>query len=43
MSGMRDKLIHQYFRVDLEIVWKTATDDLPGLKPKLEKIIEIED
>ena len=28
---MRDKLIHHYFGVDLEVVWKTATEDLPEL------------
>lgn len=29
MAGMRDKLIHQYFGVDLEIVWKAVKEDLP--------------
>jgi len=29
MAGMRDKLIHDYFEVDLALVWETATDDLP--------------
>lgn len=33
MAGMRDKLIHEYFGVDLEILWQTATVDLPPLKP----------
>ena len=32
IAGMRDKLIHDYFSVDLEAVWKTATSDLPPLK-----------
>lgn len=32
MAGMRDKVIHEYFGVDLEIVWKTAKDRLPQLK-----------
>lgn len=31
MAGMRDKLIHQYFGVDLDQVWLTATDDVPFL------------
>src|ERR1700687_648769 len=35
MAGIRDKLIHEYFGVDLEVVWKTAKEDLPGLKPAL--------
>ncbi len=32
IAGMRDKLIHGYFGVDLEKVWLTARDDLPQLK-----------
>lgn len=32
IAGMRDKLIHQYFGVDLNSVWLTATEDLPVLK-----------
>ncbi|MEM8961754.1 MAG: HepT-like ribonuclease domain-containing protein [Acidobacteriota bacterium] len=32
IAGMRDKLIHMYFGVDLDTVWLTAVDDLPPLK-----------
>lgn len=32
MAGMRDKLIHEYSGVDVDTVWKTATEDLPALK-----------
>ena len=38
ISGMRDKLIHQYFGVDLEIVWKTCKEDLVGIKDKLNEL-----
>jgi uncharacterized protein with HEPN domain len=38
MAGMRDVLIHDYIEVDFEIVWKTATADLPKLKNLLVKI-----
>ena len=37
---MRDKVIHHYFRVDLDVVWKTATRFVPNLKPEIEKILE---
>ncbi len=39
MAGMRDKLIHQYFGVDLEAVWEAATRDLPILKTEIEEIL----
>lgn len=37
ICGMRDKLIHDYFGVNLMSVWKTATEDAPALKSALEK------
>jgi len=40
MAGMRDKLIHEYFGVDLEILWKTAKDDVPQLKTPISKVFE---
>jgi len=39
MIGMRDRLIHAYFDVNLDVVWGTVTEDLPGLVTKLEKIV----
>lgn len=32
MAGMRDKLIHDYLDVDLDVVWRTVEADLPLLK-----------
>jgi uncharacterized protein with HEPN domain len=32
MAGMRDKLIHEYFGVKLEVVWKTVKERLPEVK-----------
>ena len=29
MTGLRHKLIHDYFEVDLDVVWRTATDNVP--------------
>jgi uncharacterized protein with HEPN domain len=39
--GMRNRLTHAYFEVDLDIVWAVVTNDLPTLVTQLEKIIEI--
>lgn len=38
MAGMRDRLVHGYFDINLDIVWETLKDDLPGLIEQLEKI-----
>jgi len=37
--GMRDRLIHGYFDVNLDVVWETVTQDLPSLIAQLEKIV----
>lgn len=42
MTGMRDKLIHEYFGIDTEILWKVAKDELPPLKPLIQKILKEE-
>lgn len=39
MAGMRDKLIHQYFGVDIAGVWDTAEQDIPTLKNYLIKLL----
>lgn len=38
ISGMRDKLIHNYFGVDIEIVWKTVQKDIPYLESLIKEI-----
>lgn len=40
MAGMRDKLIHQYFGVDMEVLWITSTENVPRLKVLISKVIE---
>jgi len=40
MAGMRDKLIHEYFGVDLRRVWNTVKRDIPNLKPFFDKILK---
>ncbi|MDZ7725094.1 MAG: HepT-like ribonuclease domain-containing protein [candidate division KSB1 bacterium] len=37
---MRDKLIHDYFGIDIEVVWKSATLDIETLKPLIQEIID---
>jgi len=39
IAGTRDRLVHGYFDVDLEIVGKIITKDLPSLIVRLEKLI----
>ncbi|RJQ17025.1 DUF86 domain-containing protein [Candidatus Woesearchaeota archaeon] len=40
IAGMRDKLIHEYFGVDIAAVWKTVENDLPILKKEIEKMVK---
>jgi uncharacterized protein with HEPN domain len=40
MAGIRDKLIHDYVNVNLEVVWKTVIEDLPVLVPQIQQIIQ---
>jgi uncharacterized protein with HEPN domain len=40
IAGMRDKLIHDYFSVDLHRVWNTAKRDLPALKATVIRLLE---
>ena len=40
IAGMRDVLIHAYFSVDVELLWKTATEDVPELKKKMQRVKE---
>ena len=40
MAGIRDKLIHDYMSVNLEVVWKTVIEDLPALLPLLQRVLD---
>jgi uncharacterized protein with HEPN domain len=42
MTGMRNKVIHEYFGVDTEIVWKTAKKQIPTLKKKIFTLLKHE-
>ena len=39
VAKMRDKIIHFYFGVDYEIVWKVIKERLPGIKPFIEQVL----
>jgi len=40
MAGMRDKIIHAYFGLNLQIVWKVVKERLPELKPLVKKVLK---
>lgn len=40
ISAMRNKLMHEYFGANLEVVWKTVQEDLPVIIPVLHKMLE---
>ncbi len=40
MAGIRDKLIHEYHGVDLEIIWKVVKEELPPVKPLVLKLLK---
>lgn len=38
ITGMRDKLVHEYFGVDLQTIWTTVRQDLPALLPLVQRL-----
>ena len=39
LRGMRNRIVHEYFHLDPEIVWDTATVDLPALEGPLQSLL----
>lgn len=37
--GMRNRIIHAYFDVNTDVVWKTVTEEIPALVPKLKAVL----
>lgn len=40
IADMRNKLIHEYFGIDVEVVWKTIKEDIPELKIKISGLMK---
>ena len=40
IANMRNKLIHEYFGIDVEVVWENAKEDIPELKEKMLELIK---
>jgi len=40
IAGMRNKLTHEYFGVNTEVVWRTVQEDLPVIIPALRKLLK---
>jgi uncharacterized protein with HEPN domain len=40
MGDFRNKLIHDYFGLDLDVIWKTATEDAPRLLAQIEGLVK---
>ena len=38
--GMRNKLIHEYFDLNIDVLWLTVTNDVPILKKQINKVLK---
>ncbi|MCJ7622814.1 MAG: DUF86 domain-containing protein [Anaerolineaceae bacterium] len=41
MIAIRNIIIHEYFRIDVEILWQTIVEDVPPILPALKAILDI--
>jgi len=39
MYGMRNRIVHDYFEIDLDVVWQTIQRDLPVLRPQIVQLL----
>lgn len=42
MTGMRNRIVHRYFRIDLDIVWSVVREDLPELIDRIGRLVRRE-
>jgi uncharacterized protein with HEPN domain len=40
MSGLQDIIVHQYFGIKIDVIWKIIQNDLPGLEERIRSILE---
>lgn len=40
IAAMRNKLMHEYFGVNMEVVWRTVQEDLPAIIPTLRRMLK---
>jgi len=40
MTGMRDKMIHEYFAIEISILWRTIKEDIPPIKPLIQEVLK---
>jgi uncharacterized protein with HEPN domain len=40
--GFRNILVHEYFGLDLEVIWRAAETETPELRRQIERILEAE-
>ncbi len=42
MAGMRDKLIHEYFGINYQVLWKTANENVPTISRLIQNVLQNE-
>ena len=40
IAGLRDVVIHEYFGIDLELIWDIVIREVPALRPQLDRVLQ---